>query len=76
MTNLGTATALGIHVLAGYDAGDGQIWNANQYESLNLAVGDQVDTTLNLRFPPPDIHTKVLVRVVMDGYSGSSSHSE
>jgi len=76
VTNLGTATASDIYVLAGYDAGDGQIWNPAQSEPFDLAAGYQVDITLNLRFPPPDIHTRVLVRVVMDGYSVSSSHSE
>ncbi len=76
VTNLGTATALDIYVLAGYDAGDGQIWNANQSKAFDLAAGYQVDITLNLRFPPSDIHTRVVVQVVMDGYSVSTSYSE
>ncbi len=76
VTNLGTATALDIYVLAGYDTGDGQIWNPAQSETFDLAAGYQVDITLNLRFPPSDIHTRVLVQVVMDGYSVSNSHSE
>lgn len=76
VTNLGTATASDIYVLAGYDAGDGQIWNSAQSETFDLAAGYHVDITLNLRFPPPDLHTRVLVRVIMDGYSVSSSHSE
>ncbi len=76
VTNLGTATASDIYVLAGYDAGDGQVWNLVQSETFDLAAGYHLDITLNLRFPPSDIHTRVLVRVVMDGYSVSSSHSE
>jgi len=76
VTNLGTATASDIYILASYDAGDGQVWNPTQSEAFDLAAGYHVDITLNLRFPPPDIHTRVLVRIVMDGYSVSSSHSE
>ena len=76
VTNLGTATASDIYVLAGYDAGDGQVWNPAQSETFDLAAGYQVDITLNLRFPPSDIHTRVLVQVVMDGYSVSTSYSE
>lgn len=76
VTNLGTATASDIYVLAGYDSGDGRILNPTQSKIFDLAAGYQVDIALNLRFPPPDIHTRVLVRVVMDGYRVSSSHSE
>ncbi len=76
VTNLGTATASDIYVLAGYDAGDGQVWNAEQSETFDLAAGYHIDITLNLRFPPLDIHTRVLVQIVMDGYSISTSYSE
>ncbi len=76
VTNLGTATASDIYVLAGYDSGDGQIWNAEQSEIFDLAAGYHIDITLNLRFPPSDIHTRVIVQIVMDGYSVSTSYSE
>jgi len=76
VTNLGTAAALDIYILAGYDAGNGQIWNAEQREPFDLAAGYQIDITLNLRFPPSDIHTRVVVQVVMGGYSVSTSYSQ
>jgi len=76
VTNLGTATASDIYILAGYDAGEGQIRNAEQSETFNLAAGYQVDITLKLRFPPTGIHTRVVVQIIMDGYSVSNSYSE
>ncbi|GAI22558.1 unnamed protein product, partial [marine sediment metagenome] len=76
VTNIGTATASDIYILAGYDAGDGQIWNAEQSDPFDLPAGYQRTIYLNLRFPPSDIHTRVLVRIVMDGYNISSSESE
>ena len=76
VTNLGTATASDIYVLASYDAGDGQVWNPAQSETFDLAAGYHIDITLNLRFPPPDIHTRIIVQIVKDGYSISTSYSE
>ena len=76
VTNLGTAVASDIYVLAGYDTGDGQIWNSAQSEIFDLDAGYHIDIILNLRFPPSDIHTRVLVQVVMNGYSVSDSYSE
>ncbi len=76
VTNLGTATASDIYVVAGYDAGDGQVWNQAQSETFDLAADYHVDIILNLRFPPLDIHTRVVVQIVMDGYSISTSYSE
>ncbi len=76
VTNLGTATASDIYVLASYDAGDGQVWNQAQSETFDLTAGYHIDITLNLRFPPPDIHTRITVQIVKDGYSVSTSYSE
>jgi len=76
VTNLGTATASDIYVLASYDTGDGQVWNPAQSETFDLAAGYHIDITLNLRFPPPDIHTRIIVQIVKDGYSVSTSYSE
>lgn len=76
VTNLGTATASDIYVLAGYDAGNEKIWNVSQCEPFDLTAGYRVDITLNLRLPPSDIHTRVVVQIIMDGYSVSNSYSE
>ena len=76
VTNLGTATASDIYIIAGYDAGDGKIWNTERSEPFDLAAGYQANITLNLPLPPSDIHTRVVVQIGMDEYSISTSYSE
>ncbi|GAJ15678.1 unnamed protein product, partial [marine sediment metagenome] len=76
VTNLGTATASDIYIIAGYDAGDGKIWNTERSEPFDLAAGYQAKITLNLPLPPSDIHTRVVVQIGMDEYSISTSYSE
>jgi hypothetical protein len=76
VNNLGTATARGVYVLAGYDAGNNQIWNSVQSDTHDLEAGMRLTTTLVLNPPPSGIHTRLLVQVVMGGYSVSESYSD
>lgn len=76
VTNLGSATAPDVYVLAGFDAGNGQVWNAEQSGIYDLEAGMQLTTTLVLRSPPSGIHTRLVVQVVMGGYAVSESYSD
>ena len=66
VSNLGTAQANDVTVLAGFDAGGGMVWNPQQSEPFNLGVGQQVVVDLNLRIPS-DKHTRLVVQIAIDG---------
>ncbi len=76
VTNLGTATASNIYILTGYDAGDDKIWNTSKSDPFDLVAGYKANITLTLRLPPSDIHTRIVVQIIMDGYSVSNSSSD
>jgi len=73
--NLGSATASGVYVLVGFDAGDNKIWNPAQSDPINLAPGMQATITLTLRPPPSGIHTRLVVQIVMGDESVDNSYS-
>lgn len=75
VSNLGTAPAYNVTVLAGFDAGGGMVWNSQEAEPFTLGVDQQATVKLNLRIPSGE-HTRLVVQIVMDGVLVDESYSE
>lgn len=73
--NLGTATAYNVSVLAGFDAGENKLWNAEQSDYFQIQPDHHVTITLNLRVPL-DEHTRVIVQIGIDGILADESYSK
>jgi len=73
--NLGTATAYNVSVLAGFDAGEGMLWNGQQSESFQIRADHQVTVTLNLRVPLGK-HTRVVIQIGIDDTLVDESYSK
>jgi hypothetical protein len=73
--NQGSATATGIYVYAGFDAGDSQVWNPQQSQLFDLEVGQEATITLSLVVPSGK-HTRLIVQIVDDGIAVDDSQSE
>ena len=76
VTNLGSATAHDVYVYTGFDAGNNQIWNAQQSQIIELGPGAESSTTLILQPPPAGNRTRLIVQVVMGDYCVSESYSQ
>ena len=73
--NLGTDTANNVSVLAGFDAGDGMLWNSKQSEPFQVRADHQVTITLNLQVPRGK-HTRVVIQIGNDDVLIDESHSK
>ena len=73
--NLGSAVADGVYVYAGFDAGDNKAWNSENSPLFSVGINKSVTATLYLK-PPYDKHTRVVVKIVYNGYSVDESYSE
>jgi hypothetical protein len=73
--NLGSATAFDVYVFAGFDAGGGKVWNAEESGSFQVAVNSQVTVRFSLRAPLAK-HTRLVIQIVDEGYAVDESHSE
>ncbi len=73
--NLGTATANNVSVLAGFDAGEGMLWNGQQSDPFQVQADHQVTVTLNLQVPL-DKHTRVIIQIGIDDSLVDESHSK
>ena len=73
--NLGTATAYNVSVLAGFDAGEGMLWNGEQSEPFQVRVNHQVTVKLSLRVPL-DKHTRLVIQIGIDDSLVDESHSK
>jgi len=73
--NLGTAGAEDVYVLAGFDAGDGMLWNPVESELFDLEPGSATTIGLVLE-EPSDKHTRLIVQIVDDGYAVDDSYSD
>jgi len=73
--NQGSAAASDVHVFAGFDAGDDQVWNSEQSQPFELDIGQEVTVTITLRVPDGK-HTRLVVQIVDDGHAVDESHSE
>ena len=72
--NLGTAPAANITVLAGFDAGEGLLWNSQRVEPFALGADQQTTVKLGLRIPTRE-HTRIVVQIVVDGVLVGESFS-
>jgi len=61
--------------VAGFDAGNGMLWNAGESEKITLSVGRQVTITITLPVPPGE-HTRLVVQVIYDDYTVDESYSD
>jgi hypothetical protein len=73
--NLGSESANGVHILAGFDAGGGKLWNPEQSKTFDLSADERVTVTLTIR-APSNRHTRLVVQIVDDGYAVDESYSE
>lgn len=75
VSNLGSGVASGIYILAGFDAGSGQLWNAGESEPFTLGLDESVSVEMNLRAPRGE-RTRIVVQVVYNGSAVDESYSE
>jgi len=73
--NLGSAGAYGVYVLAGFDAGEGVLWNAQQCLPFQLLINERITVTFSLDVPPGK-HTRLVVQIIDGGYAVDESYSE
>lgn len=73
--NLGSATAYDVYVLAGFDAGGGKSWNAEESGLFQVPISSQVTVVLNLLVPLEE-HTRLIIQIADDGYAVDESFSE
>ena len=72
--NHGAAAVDGLTVLAGFDAGNEQMWNATASAPFSLAARATAEVELTLEIPAYD-HTRLLVFVVHEGFALDQSQS-
>jgi hypothetical protein len=75
ISNLGTASADNVYVLAGFDAGGVMVWNSQQSELFTIGVDQNATVNLNLDIPLGK-HTRLRVQIVMDNILVDESYSE
>lgn len=75
VTNLGTAPAQNVVILAGFDAGGGIVWNSQQSQPFTLEIGQETTVKLNLRIPAGK-HTRLLVQIILDGVAVDESYTD
>ncbi|MFW6151016.1 MAG: hypothetical protein ACOC6A_05730, partial [Chloroflexota bacterium] len=74
VNNLGTAPSETIQVLAGFDAGDGRLWNARRSDSFSLEPDESTRVSIELE-RLQHRRTRVLVYVVRGDRAIDSSRS-
>jgi beta-lactamase superfamily II metal-dependent hydrolase len=73
--NLGTAPAYNVSVLAGFDAGNGMLWNSKESELFTIGVNQKLTVILNLRIPL-DKHTRLIIQIGIDKVLVSESYTD
>ena len=74
VSNLGSAKAQGVYILAGFDAGNDQVWNPKESPLFEVGVDQKVTVTMTIQIPPGK-HTRIVVQVVYGGYAVDHSFS-
>ena len=64
-----------VHILAGFDAGEGNLWKAGRSQPFNLMPDQHVTVTLNMSVPLGK-HTRLVIQIVEGGYAVDESYSE
>ncbi len=73
--NLGSATADGVYILAGFDAGEGILWNAEESQPFELSVNQRITVNIILQVPTRK-HTRLVVQIIDNGHAVDESYSE
>lgn len=73
--NQGTAPAYNVSVLAGFDAGEGMVWNSQKSEPFAIGVDQQATIKLNLQIPL-DKHTRLIIQIGIDDILVSKGNTE
>ncbi|MFC1901363.1 hypothetical protein ACFLX3_00320 [Chloroflexota bacterium] len=74
VSNLGTAPAYNVSVLAGFDAGDNKAWNASKSDLFTVGANEQVIIKLNVRIPL-NKYTRLVIQIAQDDILVSESHT-
>ena len=73
--NLGTAAADEVYAVAGFDAGEGKLWNAQESQPFELSVNENITIKFTLEAPTQK-HTRLVVQIINDGHAVDESYSE
>ena len=73
--NLGTETATDVYIYAAFDAGGDMIWNSGESQLFDLGPDQSITIPMQLSIPQGE-YTRLIVRIVDDGYSADTSYSE
>lgn len=73
--NDGSATAWATKVYAALDAGSGLVWDHRYSQPLDLVPHSMATYTLFLKLPP-NVYTRLVVKIVSDGYLVDESTSD
>jgi hypothetical protein len=75
VVNWGTAIAHKAHIFAGFDAGNGMFWNPQESPPFDLEPLSSTTLTMQLTVPR-DTRTRLVVKIVDDGYAVDASYSK
>jgi hypothetical protein len=75
VSNLGSASAQGVYIFSGCDAGSDQVWSPQKSPSFEVGINQKVTVTLAIQIPPGK-HTRVMVQVVYGGGEVDKTYSE
>ena len=73
--NMGTQVAEDVHIVAGFDAGEGKLWNVEESDIFDLPANHIIVITIRLNMPS-EKHTRIVIQIIDDGYAVSESYSE
>lgn len=73
--NIGSGSASGVYVYAGFDAGNNMLWNPQASPQFQLDANASRVVTIYLE-PPYKKHTRLVVQTVYGGYAVYTSYSE
>jgi hypothetical protein len=75
VSNVGSTSASGVYVYAGFDAGNNLLWNPQASPQFQLDPNTSRIATLYL-VPPYKKHTRLVIQTVYGGYAVYTSYSE
>ena len=75
VSNLGSATAYNVSVLAGFDNGEGMLWNGKESKPFQLEINQNATVRLPIQVPY-NKYTRLMVQTGIDGQLAYESHSK
>jgi len=75
VSNLGTASANNVTVLAGFDAGGKMVWNSQESQPFNIGATQEATVKLNLMIPYGK-HTRLIIQISIDDVLVDESHTD